>query len=93
MPNNMPENEEAGNKSQFNMDTVGNNQNIDDSEKIVNLVNSPKIQVMSDNGKDLIDVDIEHIDEGKYYRVDYQGEVYGIEKLDDGQLVFYEVMD
>ena len=93
MSNNMPENEEAGNKSQINTDTVGNNQNIDDSEKIVNLVNSPKIQVMSENGKDLIDVDIEHLDEGKYYRVDYQGEVYGIEKLDDGQLVFYEVMD
>jgi predicted small secreted protein len=66
---------------------------MDDSEKIVNLVDSSKVQVMSENGKYLIDVDIENLDEGKYYRVDYQGDVYGIEKLDDGQLVFYEVMD
>jgi hypothetical protein len=93
MSNNMPENEEAGNRPQSNTDTVGNNQSIDNSEKIVNLVDSSKIQVMSENGKDLIDIDIEHIDKGKYYRVDYQGNTYGIEKLDDGQLVFYEVID
>jgi predicted small secreted protein len=93
MSNNMPENEKAENMSQSNTDTVGNNQNMDDSEKMVNLVDSSKVQVMSENGKYLIDVDIENLDEGKYYRVDYQGDVYGIEKLDDGQLVFYEVMD
>jgi hypothetical protein len=93
MSNNMPENEKAENMSQSNTDTVGNNQNMDDSEKMVNLVDSSKVQVMSENGKYLIDVDIDNLDEGKYYRVDYQGDVYGIEKLDDGQLVFYEVMD
>ena len=93
MSNNMPENEKAENRSQSNTDTVGNNQNMDDSEKMVNLVDSSKVQVMSENGKYLIDVDIENLDEGKYYRVDYQGDVYGIEKLDDGQLVFYEVID
>ncbi len=93
MSNNMPENEKAENKSQYNTDTVGNNQNIDDSEKMAYLVDSSKVQVMSENGKYLIDVDIENLDEGKCYRVDYQGDVYGIEKLDDGQLVFYEVMD
>lgn len=93
MSNNMQENEEAGNRSQSNTDTVGNNQNIDNSEKIVNMVHSSKVQVMSENGKDLIDVDIENLDEGKFYRVSYQGDVYGIEKLDDGQLVFYEVID
>jgi hypothetical protein len=93
MSNNMQENKEAGKRSQSNTDTVGNNQNIDNSEKIVNIVDSPKVQVMSENGKDLIDVDIENIDEGKFYRVSYQGDVYGIEKLDDGQLVFYEVID
>lgn len=93
MSNNMPENEKAENKSRSNTDTVGNNQNIDDSEKMVNLVDSSKVQVMSENGKDLIDVDVENLDEGKYYRVDYQGDVYGIEKLYDGQLVFYEVID
>ena len=89
----MPENEGAGNRPQSNTDAVGNNQSIDNSEKTVNLVDSSKIQVVSENGKDLIDVDIEHLDKGKYYRVDYQGNIYGIEKLDDGQLVFYEVID
>jgi hypothetical protein len=89
----MQENNEAGNRSQSNTDAVGNNQNIDNSEKIVNMVDSPKVQVMSENGKDLINVDIENLDEGKFYRVSYQGDVYGIEKLDDGQLVFYEVID
>jgi len=89
----MPENEETGNRPQSNTDTVGNNQSIDNSEKIVNLADSSKVQVMSENGKDLIDIDIEHLDEGKFYRVDYQGDAHGIEKLDDGQLVFYEVID
>lgn len=93
MLNNTPGNEGAGNRPQFNTDTVGNNQIIDNSEKTVNLVDSSKIQVVSENGKDLIDVDIEHLDKGKYYRVDYQGNIYGIEKLDDGQVVFYEVID
>ena len=73
--------------------TLENNQNIDNSEKIANMVNSSKVQLMSENGKDLIDVDIENLDEGKFYRIDYQGDVYGIEKLDGGQLVFYEVID
>ena len=89
----MPENEGAGNRPQSNTDAVGNNQSIDNSEKTVNLVDSSKVQVMSENGKDLIDVDVEQLDEGKFYRVGYQGDVYGIEKLDDGQLVFYEVID
>ena len=89
----MPENEGAGTRPQSDTDTVGNNQSIDNSEKTVNLVDSSKVQVVSENGKDLIDVDIEQLDTGKFYRVDYQGDVYGIEKLDDGQLVFYEVMD
>jgi hypothetical protein len=93
MSNNVPENEGAGSRPQSDTDTVGNNQSIDNSEKTVNLVDSSKVQVVSENGKDLIDVDIEQLDTGKFYRVDYQGDAYGIEKLDDGQLVFYEVMD
>ena len=72
MSNNMPENEKAGNRPQSNTDTVGNNQNIDNSEKTVNLVDSSKVQVMSENGKYLIDIDIENLDEGKFYRIDYK---------------------
>lgn len=57
------------------------------------MVNSPKVHVMKEAGKDYIDIDIEHLDVGKYYRVEYQGVLYGIEKLSDGQIAFYEVMD
>jgi hypothetical protein len=57
------------------------------------LVNSSKVHVMKEAGKDYIDIDIEHLDVGKYYRVEYQGILYGIEKQDDGQIAFYEVID
>ena len=57
------------------------------------MVNSPKVHVMEEAGKDYIDIDIEHLDVGKYYRVEYQGVLYGIEKQDDGQIAFYEVID
>jgi hypothetical protein len=57
------------------------------------LVNSSKVHVMNEAGKDYIDIDIEHLDVGKYYRVEYQGVLYGIEKQDDGQIAFYEVID
>ncbi len=73
--------------------TLENNQNMDNSEKIANMVNSSKVQLMGENGKGLIDEDIENLDGGKFYRVDCQGDVYGIEKLDGGQLVFYEAID
>ncbi len=66
---------------------------IDVSEKIVHLTGSPKVQVMKEGGKDYIDIDIEHLKEGVYYYVEYQGDAYGIEKLSDGQVAFYEVVD
>jgi hypothetical protein len=66
---------------------------IDVSEKIVHLTGSPKVQVMKEAGKDYIDIDIGHLEEGIYYYVEYQGGAYGIEKLADGQVVFYEVVD
>ena len=48
---------------------------------------------MKEEGKDYIDIDIEHLEEGIYYYVEYQGGAYGIEKLSDGQIAFYEVVD
>jgi hypothetical protein len=66
---------------------------IDVSEKIVHLTESPKVQVMKEEGKDYIDIDIEHLEEGIYYYVEYQSGAYGIEKLSDGQIAFYEVVD
>ncbi|HXS59465.1 MAG TPA: hypothetical protein VN703_01470 [Candidatus Sulfopaludibacter sp.] len=74
------------------MNKLGSSE-IDTKEKIVDLVNSPKVHVMKEAGKDYIDIDIEHLDVGKYYRVEYQGILYGIEKQGDGQIAFYEVID
>ena len=66
---------------------------IDTSEKTVDLIESPKVLIIKEAGKDYIDIDIEHLDEGKFYHVEYHGDVYGIEKLPDGQIAFYEVLD
>ncbi len=46
-----------------------------------------------EDGNDFIDVDFENLDEGKFYRVEYQGDVYSIEKLANGNMAFYEVVN
>lgn len=46
-----------------------------------------------EGGNDFIDVDLGHLDEGKFYRVEYQGDVYSIEKLANGNMAFYEVVN
>jgi hypothetical protein len=86
------ENENSPDIHLTNMDKLGTSP-IDVSEKIVHLIGSPKVQVMKEGGKGYIDIDIEHLDEGIYYYVEYQGGAYGIEKLSDGQVAFYEVVD
>ena len=65
---------------------------IDSSEKIVDLVNEPKVQIMKEGEKDFINVEIKNL-QGKFYRVEYEGDVYGIEKQDDGKIVLYEVVE
>ena len=62
-------------------------------EKKADLVNSPEVQVMKEKEKDFIDIDLKHLELGKYYRVEYEGDVYGVEKLDDGKIAFYEVVE
>ncbi len=65
----------------------------DTSEKIVDLVNEPEVQIMKEGEKDFINVEIKNLQEGKFYRVEYEGDVYGIEKQDDGKIVLYEVVE
>lgn len=65
----------------------------DTSEKIVDLVNEHEVKIMKEGEKDFIDVEIKNLQEGKFYRVEYEGDVYGIEKQDDGKLVLYEVVE
>jgi predicted small secreted protein len=59
----------------------------------VNLIESPKVQSIRESGKEYIDIDIEHLQEEKFYYVVYHGDTYGIEKLSDGQIVVYEVIE
>jgi hypothetical protein len=63
------------------------------SEKKVDLVNSSEVQVMKEEGKDFIDIDVNRLEEQKFYRVEYEGDVYAVEKLADGKIVFYEVVE
>ncbi len=63
------------------------------SEKKVDLVNSSEVQVMKEKGRDFIDIDVNHLEEQKFYRVEYEGDVYAIEKLTNGKIVFYEVIE
>jgi hypothetical protein len=63
------------------------------SEKKVDLVNSSEVQVMKENGKDFIDIDVNRLQQQKFYRVEYEGDVYAIEKTEDGKLSFYEVIE
>ncbi len=69
------------------------NMNTDSSEKTAELVPSSKVKVMTSGAKDFIDVDIESLDEDKVYRIEYQDNVYGVEKLSDGKIAFYEAID
>ena len=78
--------------SEFNATKLGTSE-IDPSEKTVDLIESPKVHILKEAGKDYIDIDIEHIEEGKFYRIIYHGDTYCIEKLKDGQIAFYEVID
>jgi hypothetical protein len=63
------------------------------SEKKVDLVNSSEVQVMKEKGRDFIDIDVNRLEEQKFYRVEYEGDVYAIEKLSDDKIVFYEVVE
>jgi hypothetical protein len=63
------------------------------SEKNVDLVNSSEVQVMKEKGRDFIDIDVNRLEEQKFYRVEYEGDVYAIEKLTNGKIVFYEVVE
>jgi len=65
----------------------------DTSEKTVDLVNSPEVQIMKEGEKDFIDIDFKNMEKGKFYRVEYEGDVYGVEKQDDGKIAYYEVVE
>ena len=63
------------------------------SDKKVDLVNSSEVQIMKEKEKDFIDIDVNRLEEGKLYRVEYEGDVYAVEKLTDGKIAFYEVVE
>jgi hypothetical protein len=63
------------------------------SEKKADLVNSSEVQVMKEKERDFINIDVQGLEEQKFYRVEYEGDVYAVEKLEDGKIVFYEVIE
>ena len=63
------------------------------SEKKVDLVNSSEVQVMKEKGRDFIDIDVNRLEKQKFYRVEYEGDVYAVEKSADGKIAFYEVVE
>jgi hypothetical protein len=78
--------------SELNPTKLGTTE-MDLSEKTVDLIDSPKVHIMKEAGKEYIDIDIENIKEGNFYRIIYHGDTYCIEKLKDGQIAFYEVVE
>ena len=48
---------------------------------------------MKEKGRDFIDIDVNSLEEQKFYRVEYEGDVYAVEKLTNGKIVFYEVIE
>ena len=65
----------------------------DTSEKTVDLVNVHEVQILKEGEKDFINTEIKNLPVGKVYRVEYEGDVYGIEKQSDSKLVLYEVIE
>lgn len=65
----------------------------DNSDKIVDLTDSPAVQILNEGETDFIDIDIKNLEGGKFYRVEYEGDVYGVEKQDNGKISFYEVVE
>ena len=63
------------------------------SEKKADLVNSSEVKVMKEKGMDFIDIEVNRLEEQKFYRVEYEGDVYAVEKSADGKIVFYEVVE
>jgi hypothetical protein len=62
-------------------------------EKKVDLVDSKEVQIMKDGKKDFINIDFKNLEKGKYYRVEYEGDVYGVEKQNDSKISIYEVVE
>ena len=93
MSSGVSKNEDIDTMSQSNIEKEAGDSSMDSGDKTVDIINSLEVQVMKEDGKDFIDIDFENLDEGSFYRVEYQGDVYSIEKLANGNLAFYEVID
>ena len=93
MLSDVSENEDIEPMSRSNTDKEVGDSSMDLGDKAVDIINSLEVQVMKEDGKDFIDIDFENLEEGNFYRVEYQGDVYSIEKLANGNLAFYEVID
>ncbi len=65
----------------------------DNSKKTVDLVNESAVQILKEWQQDFINIDIKNLQENKFYRVEYEGDVYPVEKQSDDKLFLYEVVE
>ena len=65
----------------------------DNSKKTVDLVNESAVQILKEGQQDFINIDIKNLQENKFYRVEYEGDVYAVEKQIDDKLFLYEVVE
>jgi hypothetical protein len=65
----------------------------DNSKKTVDLVNESAVQILKEGQQDFINIDIKNLQENKFYRVEYEGDVYAVEKQSDDKLFLYEVVE
>ena len=65
----------------------------DNSKKTVDLVNESAVQILKEGQQDFINIDIKNLQENKFYRVEYEGDVYAVEKQSDDRLFLYEVVE
>ena len=65
----------------------------DNSKKTVDLVNESAVQILKEGQQDFINIDIKNLQENKFYRVEYEGDVYAVEKQSDDKLLLYEVVE
>lgn len=61
--------------------------------KEITFIESPEVRIIPNEDGNVIDVDVDHLQSGNFYRVNYLGDNYAVEKRPDGKLAFYEVLD
>lgn len=63
------------------------------SKPEVTLKQKSGVTVKQESEKEFIEIDLDKMDMGALYLVKYQDENYAVKKIDDDQVVFYDVIE